>query len=68
MQRFFWDTEDLILVQLTLIIQKISKKINCCYFSCLTLNLGLGGYGGTVVQTFELFSPDGSNMTHNDPG
>ena len=27
----------------------------------------MGGYGGTVVETLDLFTPDESNMTHNDP-
>jgi len=42
---FFWGTEDLILVQLTLIIQKISKKIDFCHFFRDVLSLGWGGMG-----------------------
>ena len=46
---FFWGTEDLILVQLTLIMQKISKKVDFCHFFRDVLSLGWGGMGGTVV-------------------
>ena len=42
---FFWGTEDLILVQLTLIIQKISKKVDFCHFFRDVLSLGWGGMG-----------------------
>ena len=42
---FFWGTEDLILVQLTLIIQKISKKVDFCHFFRDVLSLGWGGIG-----------------------
>ena len=45
MQLFFWGTEDLILVQLTLIIQKISKKVDFCHFFRDVLSLGWGGMG-----------------------
>ena len=42
---FFGGTEDLILVQLTLIMQKISKKVDFCHFFRDVLSLGWGGMG-----------------------
>ena len=45
MQQFFGGTEDLILAQLTLIIQKVSKKVDFCHFFRDVLSFGWGGMG-----------------------
>ena len=71
MQQFFWGAQDLILVQIILIMQKITKKSLLGHFlgyppKCTTVHYS--AVQCIEVQTLELFTPDGSNMTHNDPG
>ena len=48
---FFGGTEDLILDQLTLIMQKISKKVDFCHFfrDVLSLGWGVWGYCGVTA-------------------
>ena len=70
-QQFFWGAQDLIWVQLILIMQKITKKSLFGHFlgyppKCTTVHYS--AVQCIEVQTLELFTPDGSNMTHNDPG
>ena len=71
MQQIFWDAQDLILVQLIQIMQKINKKSLLghllgyppkMHYSALQCSACI------EVQTLQSFTPDGSNMTHNDPG
>ena len=68
MQHFFWVTQDPILVQLILIIQKITNKSLLGHFLGYPLKMHYSAVQWIEVQALELFTPDGSNMTHNDPG
>ena len=71
MQQFFWVAQDLILVQLILIMLKNTKKSLFGHFlgyppKCTTVHYSAVQW--IEVKALELFTPDGSNMTHNDPG
>ena len=71
MQQFFWVSQDPILVQLILIIQKITKKSLLGHFlgyppKCTTVHYS--AVQCIEVQPLELFTPVGSNITHYDPG
>ena len=68
MQQFFWGAQDLILVQLILIMQKITKKSLFGHFLGYPPKMHYSAVQWIEVQALELFTPDGSNMTHNDPG
>ena len=52
----FWGTEDLILVQLALIMQKISKKVDFCHFLGMYWVWGGGVWGYCGVNDWIIHS------------